>query len=210
MAGHVLQPRGARGDAPAARRLVRGGQRPLPPAVRPWENRLDGYARGVEFLLQRRSAQGLTGWFSYSIGVNQYTDRVTRESFDGDYDQRHTVNAYAMYRITNRFSVAGKWRIGSNVPAVGYWEQRGSDEYYVSSTRNDLRVPGYSRLDVRASRTFNWQAKRMTLFVEVMNVLGHDNMRFNQPGVDPRTRRAFGLFESMIPLVPSAGILLEF
>jgi hypothetical protein len=50
----------------------------------------------------------------------------------------------------------------------------------------------------------------MTLFVEVINVLGRDNVRFNQPGIDPRTRRAFGLFESMIPLVPSAGILLEF
>jgi hypothetical protein len=182
----------------------------LPPRPIPWQNTLDGYSRGVELLAQRRSARGLTGWLAYSYGVTRYHDAVTHESYDGDFDQRHTVNAYALYRVTDRFSVAGKWRLGSNAPAIGYWEERAPDAYYVSEFRNDVRVPIYSRLDVRASRTFNWQAKRMTLFVEVINVLGRDNVRFNQPGIDPRTRRAFGLFESMIPLVPSAGILLEF
>jgi hypothetical protein len=186
------------------------GTQLVAPGGYPWKNALDGHSRGVELLVQRRSARGLSGWLSYSLGSNRYRDRTTSESFDGDFDQRHTFNAYANYRVTDRFSIAGKWRAGSNVPAVGYWEQRGPDEYYVSSTRNELRVPSYSRLDLRASRTFNWQAKRMTLFVEVMNVLAHDNVRFNQPGINVRTRRAFGLFESMIPLVPSAGILLEF
>jgi hypothetical protein len=71
-------------------------------------------------------------------------------------------------------------------------------------------VPAYARLDVRASRVFDWRDKRMTLFVEAMNVLAHDNVRFNTPRVDSRTRQVFGIFESMIPLVPSAGILLEF
>jgi hypothetical protein len=182
----------------------------LPPRPIPWENTLDGHARGVELLLQRRSARGLTGWVSYSFGVTRYHDAVTNESYDGDFDQRHTINAYALYRFTDRFSLAGKWRFGTNAPAVGYWEERAPGQYFVSSTRNDVRVPLYSRLDVRASRTFNWQSKRMTLFVELLNALGHDNVRFNQPGINFRTRQAFGLFESMIPLVPSAGILLEF
>jgi hypothetical protein len=175
----------------------------------PWINALDGHARGVEFLVQRRSQRGLSGWVSYSLGENRYHDRTTGEDFDGDFDQRHTFNAYGLYRLTDRFSVAAKLRVGSNVPAVGYWEQRG-ENYFVSETRNELRVPGYSRLDVRGSRTFNWQSKRLTLFVEVLNALAHDNLRFNQPGVNTRTGQAFGLFESMIPLVPSAGILIEF
>ena len=71
-------------------------------------------------------------------------------------------------------------------------------------------MPAYSRLDLRANRTFNWQTKRLTLFVEVMNVLGRDNVRYEQPGVNIRTPQAFGMFDSMIPLVPSAGILIEF
>jgi hypothetical protein len=63
---------------------------------------------------------------------------------------------------------------------------------------------------VRANRTFNRHSSRITLFVEVMNVLGRDNVRFTSPGVNGRTGQAFGLFETMIPLVPSAGVLVEF
>jgi hypothetical protein len=175
----------------------------------PWTNALDGYARGVELLVQRRSNSGLSGWLSYSYGVNRYRDRFTGETFDGDYDQRHTFNAYGLYRVTNRFSLTGKWRMGSNTPAIGYWEEQ-NGAYFVGSTRNDVRVPAYSRLDLRANRTFNWEKRRMTLFVEVLNVLGRDNVRFEQPGVNIRTRQVFGLFSSLIPRVPSAGILIEF
>lgn len=175
----------------------------------PWINALDGHARGMEVLVQRRSPNGISGWVSYSLGFNRYRDRTTGESFDGDFDQRHTFNAYGLFRITNRFSAAVKLRTGSNVPAVGYWEQQG-DAFFVGSARNTVRVPLYSRLDVRANRTFNWASKRLTLFVEVMNVLGRDNVRYEAPGVDVRTGRAFGLFNSMIPRVPSAGVLIEF
>ena len=174
-----------------------------------WLNALDGYSRGVELMLQRRSSNGLSGWFSYSYGVNRYHDYTTGESFDGDFDQRHTVNAYALYRVTNRFSLGTKLRTGSNFPAVGYWEQRG-ENIFVSSTRNEVRVPLYARLDVRANRTFNYRSRRLTLFVEVLNVLARDNVRMGSPSINGRTRQVFGLYDSMLPLMPSAGILLEF
>jgi hypothetical protein len=141
--------------------------------------------------------------------VNRYHDRITGETFDGDYDQRHTFNAYGLYRLTDRFSLTGKWRIGSNTPAIGYWTTRDGN-YYVGSERNTLRVPVYSRLDVRLNRVFNWDKRRLTLFVEVLNALGRDNVRFETPSVNFRTHQAFGIFSSMIPLVPSAGILIEF
>ena len=189
-------------------RLVNGGLAGVS-LTAPWINALDGYARGVELLVQRRSNSGLSGWVSYSYGVNRYHDRTTGETFDGDFDQRHTFNAYGLYRLTNRFSLAGKLRMGSNTPAVGYWEQRNGAEF-VSSTRNELRLPVYSRLDLRANRTFNWEKKRLTLFVEVMNVFDRNNQRYEQPGVNVRTLQAFGIFNGMIPRIPSAGILIEF
>jgi hypothetical protein len=92
---------------------------------------------------------------------------------------------------------------------VGYWEQRGENTF-VSATRNGLRVPVYARLDVRANRTFNYRRRRLTLFAEVLNAFARDNVRMTPPGINVRTRQAFGLFETMIPLMPSAGILLEF
>jgi outer membrane receptor protein involved in Fe transport len=174
-----------------------------------WRNALDGTTHGVEFLIQRRSNAGVTGWVSYSYGVNRYTDQLTGESFDGDFDERHTVNMYLVFRLSNRTSLATKWRAGSNVPAVGYFEQQGN-RFFLDTDRNRLRVPAYSRLDVRLSRAFNFQTRRLTLFVEVLNLLGRENLRASRPGVNPFTREVFGLFQTMIPRLPSAGLLIEF
>ena len=157
-AGHVLQPPGT-----GLLRLPDSEPRIvadvlIPPSVTSrWVNALDGYARGVELLVQRRSTNGLSGWVSYSFGVNRYEDTMTGErstatSISGT---RSTPTACIASRIA--FSLAAKLRIGSNVPAAGYWEQRG-DEYFVGTTRNEFRVPPYSRLDIRANRTFNRQA----------------------------------------------------
>jgi len=184
-------------------RVVRGS------TSAPYRASLDGYARGVELLVQRKSTSGISGWFSYSFGRNRFSDRLTRESYWGDLDQRHTLNLYVFYRISDRTSVSAKLRTGSNVPAPGYYTQVG-DDYFVSSSRNDVRLPIYSRVDLRGNRTFNWSKKRLTLFGEIMNVLNRDNVRFNPPGVNTSTGRVSGLFETMIPIVPSAGILIEF
>jgi outer membrane cobalamin receptor len=174
-----------------------------------WRNVLHGYARGVELLVQRRNTSGVSGWFSYSYGVNRYSDRLTGETFDGDFDQRHTVNAYGVFRLTNRVSLAAKWRAGSNIPATGYWRQEG-ERYFLSTERNRVRVPVYSRLDVRGNRTFHLGSRRLTLFVEVLNLLGRENVRMGGPFVNRRMGEVFELFQTMIPRVPSAGLLIEF
>jgi hypothetical protein len=122
---------------------------------------------------------------------------------------RATVNAYGVFRLNNRASVAAKWRAGSNFPVPGYWTQQG-ERYFVGFDRNRSRLAFYSRLDVRVNRTFHLQGKRLTLFAEVLNLLGRENVRFSSPGVNPFTFEAFGLFQTMIPCVPSAGILIEF
>ena len=184
-------------------RVVRGS------TSAPWQPSLDGYARGVELLVQRKSTSGVSGWLSYSFGRSRENDWQTRESYWSDLDQRHTFNLYLFYRITGRTSVSAKLRAGSNVPAPGYYMQVGS-EYFVSSVRNAVRLPTYSRVDLRGNRTFNWSRMRLTLFGEIMNVLNRDNVRFNPPGISTSTGRVSGLFESMIPIVPSAGILIEF
>jgi hypothetical protein len=174
-----------------------------------YANRLEGYARGVEVLLQRRTPNGLSGWVSYAYGRNRYRDTLSGETFWGDLDQRHTANVYALYRLSERMSVTGKLRMGSNFPLPGYYSIR-NGLYFLSERRNELRLPVYARLDLRANRTFNWSRKRLTLFAEVMNVLNRDNVRFDPPRINVTTRQVTGLFETMIPIVPTAGVLIEF
>jgi outer membrane receptor protein involved in Fe transport len=99
--------------------------------------------------------------------------------------------------------------MGTNFPIPGYYSQEG-DRYFLSDQRNTLRLPSYARLDLRVNRTFDWSRKRLTLFAEVINVLNRENVRFNPPRVSSSTRQVTRLFDSLVPIVPSAGILLEF
>ena len=175
-----------------------------------YENRLDGHARGVELAIHRVAAgRGISGWISYGFGRNRYRDTVSGETFWGDFDQRHTMNAYALYRHSERASFVAKLRIGSNFPITGYYAQRG-DVYFVTDVRNTARLPVYSRLDLRANRAFNWSRRRLTLYAEVVNVLNRDNVRFTPPSINTTTRAATRVFDSMLPVVPSVGVLIEF
>jgi hypothetical protein len=99
--------------------------------------------------------------------------------------------------------------MGTNFPIPGYYTQMG-DAYFISAERNMLRLPTYGRLDLRVNRAFAWGSRRLTLFAEVINVLNQENVRFNPPRVSTTTGQVTRLFDSLVPVIPSAGILVEF
>lgn len=201
---------------PNAEFRVANGRLVLPSFTSRYENALDGHSRGVALMVQRRSPNGLSGWIAYDLAYTRY--RLTSvgsglsrtEDFDADYDQRHTLNVYGVYHFSDRMSFSSRFRAGSNFPAPGYYESRGEDRYFLSTERNNLRVPVYSRLDVRANRTFTWQSRRLTLFVEALNVYNRTNVRAASPGINGNTHQVFGIFDAMFPRIPSVGFLLEF
>jgi TonB dependent receptor len=114
-----------------------------------------------------------------------------------------------MYRFTDRLSASARFRVGSNFPAAGYYREEGG-VYYGTDVRNTLRVPYYARLDARVNRTFTWQQKRLTLFLEGLNTLDRDNVRLSSPDINRRTLVVARMFTTMMPIVPSIGMLLEF
>src|SRR5262249_3870361 len=132
-------------DRPAAETRLVGGRVVRGSTSAPYEASLDGYARGVELLLQRKGPNGLSGWLSYAYGRARYDDRLTGQSFWSDLDQRHTVNLYGSYRLSDRASVSARLRAGSNVPAPGYYRDD-NGTFFVSDTRNAVRLPTYSRV----------------------------------------------------------------
>ena len=91
------------------------------PTAAVWANTLTGNAAGLELTLDRRAVNGISGWVSYGYGHARTHDSRTGESYDGDYDQTHMVNAYATYRVSGRTSVSSRLRYGSNFPIQGYF-----------------------------------------------------------------------------------------
>jgi hypothetical protein len=169
---------------------------------------LDGTARGVDILFMRRASSGLTGWVSYTWSETRYRDVLTGETFDGDFDQRHTLNLFAQQRLSYRLMVSAKYRLGSNFPVVGYFRQSG-DTLFLGTERNRVRLPRYARLDLRATRTFTFDRRRLTLFVEITNALGRENIGMADGSIRANLE-AVGYAERLIPFVPSAGFLIEF
>ena len=187
----------------------------------PWVNGLSGEARGIEMVLRRDAANGFTGLAGYGFGRLQYTDTRTGDVFWGDADQRHTLSLYGSYRLSSRTSVSARYRYGSNYPITGYIglpaPQLGAPTVAdglpvflgLSRERNVLRLPPYSRLDVRADRAFTWSRRRLVAFVDVANVLNHRNLR-NTSYVIDGAGRVRGRAGSLLPFVPSGGLVVEF
>jgi hypothetical protein len=179
------------------------------PSARQWySNALEGYSRGFETKVNAGNPNGLSGWFSYALSYTKFRDTMRDEEFWGDYDQRHTVNAFGQYRWSPSTSVSARFRYGSNYPLVGYYDGRGG-EMYIGSSRNTLRVPVYSRLDIRANRSFEMAHGRLTLFAEVINVLNHENVRQDWEGFREDLRYNYP-FEELFKLMPTVGVLFEF
>lgn len=184
-------------------RLVNG--RPVAAsATSRWDARLDSRARGVELLVHRRVPAGVSGWLAYAYGRVEDRDAVTGERFAGDYDQRHTLNAFASWRLSHRVGASARLRYGSGLPVIGYYARvddapDGEPQYDLSSRRNGARLPAYARLDVRVERAFTRGDRRLTLFAEGVNVLNRANYG---PG-------GAGGAEKLFPVLPSAGLLVE-
>jgi hypothetical protein len=170
---------------------------------------LSGPTRGLDLIVSRRAPTGVNGWIAYTYAHTRYHDGTTGESFDGDFDQRHTLNVFLEERISYRFAINGKLRIGSNFPLTGYF--RGTPQaLFLGSTYNAVRLPVYARLDLRANRTFTFTTRRLTLFVEVLNVLNRKNLGQLSGSINATTLAASGYTTGLIPRIPSAGLLFEF
>jgi hypothetical protein len=179
------------------------------PSVPHWANALRGRARGVELTIDRRVTNGVSGWISYAYGDARMHDSKTGESFAADYDQRHTVNAYGIYRTSSKLGLSARLRYGSNFPIQGYFTQLG-ETYYIHNQRNTTRLPAYARLDLRADRAFTRRRSRVTVFAEVLNAFNRRNYGPSDFGLNFTTGIVNDLVEKVFPLLPSAGVLIEF
>jgi len=190
-------------------RLI-GGRVFNPPLDPPLRNSLRGYARGLEIFVQRRTANRLTGWVSYALGYARLRDGEARISFPADYDQRHTVNIYAGYRIRPSVNLSVKWLYGSGFPMPGFYRSDGA-RYFLAEARNALRMEPYHRADLRLNKAYVFDRWKLTLYAEAVNVFNHTNRRFDSfNGYNARTGQCYLGFGRMLPVIPSAGVVLEF
>jgi len=176
----------------------------------PLRNSQRGYARGAQVFLQRRTANGFTGWISYAYGRAIISDGDLGVRFPSDYDQHHTFNAYVSRRLRPTINVSARFTYGSGMPFPGFYRQDGT-AYFLTTARNSLRAPAYERTDLRLNKAYVHKKSKATLFAEVVNLTNHHNRDFDSAGpYDSVTGRTYPNFFSMFPILPSAGMVFEF
>ena len=177
--------------------------------ARRFENALTGSARGFELTMARRSHSGLSGWIGYAYGVARYTDAARHETFAADFDQRHAINLSGLAPLPGKTRLGLIFRGGTNVPLAGYLVTR-DGRLFAGSERNRERLPAYARLDLRAERTFDRGSRRITAFVDVLNVLNRMNVGPTDGTIARDTGEAIGFTERLFPRVLTAGLRFEF
>lgn len=116
-----------------------------------------GYARGIEFLAQKKSG-ALNGWVSYSIGEakNQF-DVYSDVYYSASQDVTHEFKAVGMYKY-KRWDFSATWIFATGRPYTapsGAYEVTLLDEttetYFTVTEKNSLRLPNYHRMDISAN-----------------------------------------------------------
>ncbi len=175
------------------------------------------YSRGLQFVLQRRSANRLSGWLGYTLAKarERYVEKVNSAlplglSFPSLQDQRHSLNAFGSYRLTPTINLSGKLLYGSGYPVPSAnFAQIGNTYYDVGL--NTVRLPAYARVDVRCDKSWAFQRWKLTLYGEVLNLINRDNRIYTYTtGVNPTTLQSTIQTEQELPISPTAGVAFEF
>jgi outer membrane receptor for ferrienterochelin and colicin len=178
----------------------------------PYENSVHGHARGAEITLQRRSANRLTGWVSYAYSETMYYDPQDQLQFVSDFDQRHTVNLFASYRLKPTFAISTQFRYGSGMTIPGFVQFVPGGAPVVVEQRNQARLPAYSRLDFRANKAWSFHKYTLTLAGELLNATDHAN--YFLLGQDPMRIQSASDYTAQekksLPILPAVSLSIEF
>ena len=181
----------------------------VPPLNSLYYNSLRGYSRGFEIFLQRSSANRLTGWISYAYGRAEMREGIDHIQFPSDFDQRHSVNIYAGYRLRPSVNLSVRSVFGTGFPIPGFVTKVGNS-YFLTSQRNGTRLGNYERTDVRINKNWTHVKWKTTLYGEVVNITNQTNYRFDSfDGYTTATHQAYVTLDKLFPVLPSVGFVIE-
>ena len=169
------------------------------------------YSHGLQFVLQRRSENRLSGWIGYTLTFAEsrtyqvpFPPPFGPVGFDQPYeptleDQRHTVNIFGSYRLTPSVRLSAKAFYGSGFPVI--------EPLF---TLPLIRIGPYKRIDLRADKSWSLRRGRVSLYGEILNITNHDNPRFFTLVFNPPPAAPTVLTNPGLPITPTIGISFDF
>jgi hypothetical protein len=137
-------------------------------------NAASGKAYGLELLIKKEETDKLSGWFVLNLAKSQRRDDVTGEAFRFEYDQPINTTLVGTYKLSENWSLGGKWAFHSGTP---YTPIVGTSGNYsdgrpipVYAAVNSGTLPVYHRLDLRLDRNYVFDKWKFNTYFELNNI----------------------------------------
>jgi outer membrane cobalamin receptor len=172
-------------------------------------------ASGVELTLRRQAERGWAGWVS--VAAAKARDRDSAGWTPRLWEQRRTLSFGTSWTgAAWNVSLAGLFHDGTPTTRLGPATVTfggGQRTVIVPGPRNAERLAGYRRVDLRANRDVALRSGKLSFYLEVTNLLNHENPCCIEGGhVETRGAQTFLVFEetNWLPMLPSFGVQYEF
>ncbi|MEM1320155.1 MAG: TonB-dependent receptor [Bacteroidota bacterium] len=116
----------------------------------------DGRAYGFELQIEKKKGR-LTGWMSYTLArTERRVDGINNNDwYASRFDQTHNFSTTLFYDLNKRWSLSANFVLNSGTPATFPTNNFELQGYIIpnnsNSTRNNVRIPVYHRLDISAT-----------------------------------------------------------
>lgn len=146
-----------------------------------------GQAKGVEFLLQKKSGK-MTGWVGYTLGQVKYDfEAFGDEAFFANQDQRHELKIVGNYNLRKDFTLGATFIYATGRPytaPTGFYEVTLLDgskaDFFEVSDKNALRLPDYHRFDISATWDFRLGPSKANLGLSLFNLYNRKNVWYKE------------------------------
>jgi hypothetical protein len=169
-----------------------------------------GRAYGAELMLRQQLSKNFLGWVSYTFSRSErqlHPDQAWRRY---QFDQTHILTLMGSYTLPRGFQIGARYRYVTGnpyTPVAGAYYDSNADKYTaLYGPPASVRLPAFNQLDLRIDKIFTFDKWRLSLYLDVQNVLRASNpeaIGYNYNFTVPHP-------VSGLPLLPIIGIRGDF
>jgi outer membrane receptor for ferrienterochelin and colicin len=138
----------------------------------------EGYARGIEFFIQKKLTEDFYGMLNYSFTEIRFKslDGIERPSV---FDYKNVFTLILGYKFSKKIEVSTKYRFMGGRPYTPFDIEKSTslnNDIYDYNLYNALRFDDYYRLDIRIDYRFEFNGWNLITFLDLQNALNKENV----------------------------------
>lgn len=170
----------------------------------------EGRSYGLQLLARRELADGLFGWFAYTLLRSERRGGADEDWRLFDFDQTHILTALASYDLGAGFDLGARVRYATGFPrtpvAGAFYDSRRDSFEPILGPKNGTRIPAFFQLDVRVSKRWKLGTSELEAYLDVQNVTDRNNHEEILYASDFSERR----YIDGLPILPVFGLSWQF